>query len=127
MRLLTVGRTKWLTRNGDCTQFSKEKTMPVNGIKAREWQQSGSQIVTSDFNMVPGEMMVTAALTGTTGGGTQFAGIVRASSAQAGEESFGQWWQWRSALGRKGLRTLTVGIATGQDQTAQAVFSIFIF
>ncbi|MFZ1071109.1 MAG: hypothetical protein WAN73_10830, partial [Methyloceanibacter sp.] len=109
------------------SQFSKEKTMPVNGIKAREWQQSGSQIVTSDFNMVPGEMMVTAALTGTTGGGTQFAGIVRASSAQAGEESFGQWWQWRSALGRKGLRTLTVGIATGQDQTAQAVFSIFIF
>jgi len=101
--------------------------MPVNGIKAREWQQSGSQIVTSDFNLVPGEMMVTAALTGTTGGGTQFAGIVRASSAQAGEESFGQWWQWRSALGRKGLRTLTVGIATGQDQTAQAVFSIFIF
>src|SRR6476469_4617182 len=41
----------------------KEKTMPVNGIKAREWQQGGSQIVTSDFNMVPGEMMVTAALT----------------------------------------------------------------
>jgi AraC-like DNA-binding protein len=72
--------------------------MPVNGIKAREWQQSGSQIVTSDFNMVPGEMMVTAALTGTTGGGTQFAGIVRASSAQAGEESFGQWYYVRSAL-----------------------------
>jgi hypothetical protein len=101
--------------------------MPVNRISAREWQQSGSQIVTSDFNMIPGEMMVLTALTGTIGRGTQFAGIVSASSAQAGEESFGQWWEWRSALGRKGLRTLTVGVATGQDQTAQAVFSIFVF
>jgi hypothetical protein len=101
--------------------------MPVNGIKVREWQQSGSQIVTSDFNMVPGEMMVTAALTGTTGGGTPVRrncqsiigpgrrGIVRTVVAVA------------LGTGRKGLRTLTVGIATGQDQTAQAVFSIFIF
>jgi hypothetical protein len=101
--------------------------MPVNGMKTREWQQSGSQIVTSDFNMVPGNIFVTVTLTGTTGGGTQFAGIVSASSTQAGEESFGQWWEWRSALFRQGLRTLTVGIATGQDQTAQAVFSLFIF
>jgi hypothetical protein len=101
--------------------------MPVNGMKTRFWQQTGSQIQTSDFNMVPGDMFVTAALTGTTGGGTQFAGIVSASSTQAGEESFGEWFEWRSALFREGLRTLTVGIATGQNQTAQAVFSIFIF
>jgi hypothetical protein len=78
--------------------------------------------------MVPGEMMVTAALTGTTGGGTQIAGIVRASSAQAGEESFGKWWQWRSALGRKGLAKTpsTVGIATGQGPDGPGRLHIFI-
>jgi len=99
VRLLTVGRLD---------EVADAKRRPHAVLKGED--HAG---FTSDFNMVPGEMMGTAALTGTTGGGTQFAGIVRASSAQAGEESFGQWWQWRSALGRKGLRTLTVGIATG--------------
>jgi hypothetical protein len=101
--------------------------MPVNNMRTLEWQQTGSLIETSDFNMVPGNIFVTVALTGTTGEGTQFAGIVRASSTQAGDESFGGWFNWRSALFRKGLRTLTVGIATGENQTAQAVFSLFIF
>jgi hypothetical protein len=101
--------------------------MPVNKIITRAWQQSGSLIHTSDFNFIPADTLVIAGLTGTTGGGTQFAGIVSASSASGGEETFGGWWQWRSSLFRKGMRTLTVGIATGQNQTAQAVFSLFFF
>ena len=101
--------------------------MPVNGMKTRFWQQTGSQIQTSDFNMVPGDIFVTAALTGTTGRGTQFAGIVSAASTQAGEETFGEWFDWRSSLFRQGLSRLTVGVATGQDQTAHAVFTLFIF
>jgi hypothetical protein len=101
--------------------------MPLNAMTTRFWQQSGSQIHTVDFNMIPGDIMVTAALSGTTGEGTQWAGIVSAASVRAGEESFGEWWQWRSSLFREKMARLTVGLATGQDQTAQGIFTLFIF
>jgi hypothetical protein len=101
--------------------------MPVNRMVTRFWQQSGSQIHTTDFNFIPGDIMATAALSGTTGGGTQFAGIVSAASVRGGEESFGPWWQWRSTLFREQMTHLTVGIATGQNQTAQGVFVLSIF
>jgi hypothetical protein len=42
-------------------------------------------------------------------------------------ESFGAWYGWRSALFQQGLRPLTVGMATGKDQNAQALFTLFIF
>jgi hypothetical protein len=96
------------------------------------WQQSGNQIQTMDINFPPRATFVTAALTGTTGEGTHFAGIVEARSRPRpdGEEvveNFGGWWQWRSSLFRERLTSLTVGIATGEDQTAQAVFTRFDF
>lgn len=101
--------------------------MPVDRIMTNAWKQTGSQVHTIDFQFIPADMMVTAALTGTTGEGTQFAGIVAASSVDGGSESFGEWWQWRSSLFRRKMTFLTVGIATGQDQTAKAVFTRFIF
>jgi hypothetical protein len=52
---------------------------------------------------------------------------VSATSASGGGESFGAWYEWRSALFRQGLRLLTVGIATGKDQNAQGLFTLFIF
>jgi hypothetical protein len=52
---------------------------------------------------------------------------VSAASASGGGESFGAWYEWRSALFRQGLRLLTVGMATGKDQNAQGLFTLFIF
>lgn len=101
--------------------------MPVNSIHTRFWYQYGDLIRTSDFNMIPGDIMVTAALTLTTDRGAHAAGIVSASSTSAGDESFGEWYEWRSSLFRQGLARLTVGMATGEDQEAQGLFTFFIF
>jgi hypothetical protein len=106
--------------------------MPVLNMSTDAWQQSGNQVHTIDINFAPHATFVTAALTGTTGGGTQFAGIVAARSRPRpdGEEvveTFGGWWQWRSSLFRERLSSVTVGIATGQDQTAKACFTRYDF
>ena len=41
--------------------------MPVNAIHTRFWYQYGDLIHTSDFNMIPGDIMVTAGLSLTVG------------------------------------------------------------
>jgi hypothetical protein len=101
--------------------------MPVNSIHTRFWYQSGGLIRTSHFNMIPGDIRVTAGSSLTAGEGAQAPRIVSASSASAGDESFGEWYEWRSSLFRQGLRLLTVGMATGEDQDAQGLFTLFIF
>jgi hypothetical protein len=95
-------------------------------------QVAGSQIVTADIDFSPQRTFVTVALSGTIGGGTQFAGIARARTrpTPAGPEvpeSFGDWPAWRSALFRERMSSVTWGVATGTDQTAQAVVSLFFF
>jgi hypothetical protein len=105
--------------------------MPVNSIQTRFWYQAaGDDFVTrtSDFNMIPGDIMVTSALTLIIDGAAEAAGIMSASSVQAGQENFGNsYWQWRSSLFRQGLRTLTVAIATSPHRTAQGLFTLFVF
>ncbi|MGE4248158.1 MAG: hypothetical protein AB7F09_02130 [Parvibaculaceae bacterium] len=106
--------------------------MPVTNMATTAWRQSGSQIHTTDINFPPRSAFVIAALTGTTGGGTQFAGIVslRARPEPDGEETtetFGNWWEWRSSVFRQRLSSVTVGVATGKDQTAKAVFTRYEF
>ena len=106
--------------------------MPVNSMQTRFWSQFSNDDFltrTSDFNMVPGDIMVTSALTLIIDGvNAQAAGIVSASSVQAGDENFGNfYWQWRSSLFRQGLRLLTVGVGTSPGTTAQGLFTLFIF
>ncbi|MGF7159555.1 hypothetical protein FHS85_001174 [Rhodoligotrophos appendicifer] len=106
--------------------------MPVNDMMTRFWQQSGSQIHTVDLNFAPTHTFVTAALSGTTGRGTQFCGIVgaRTRPRPGGEEfpeTFGNWFQWRSSLFRQNMTSVTCGIATGEDQTAQGLFTLSFF
>jgi hypothetical protein len=105
--------------------------MPVNNMQTRFWYQAAGDdflVRTSDFYMVPGNIFVTAALTLVIDGAAQAAGIVRATSVQSGEENFGNYyWLWRSALYRTGLKNLTVAIATSPNQTAQGLFTLYIF
>ena len=58
--------------------------MPVNAIHTRFWYQYGDLIHTSDFNMIPGDIMVTAGLSLTVGEGAQAAGIVERKLGQRG-------------------------------------------
>jgi hypothetical protein len=106
--------------------------VPIVAMRTRFRQVSGSQIFTTDIDFPPQDTFVTAALSGTTGGGTQFAGIARARTRPTPEgpevpESFGSWFEWRSALFRERMSSVTCGIATGTDQTAQAIFSVFFW
>ena len=62
--------------------------MPVNRMQTREWYQAagdGFLVRTSDFNMVPGNIFVTASLSLVLDGAAQAAGIASATSTQAGE------------------------------------------
>jgi len=101
-------------------------------MQARFRQVSGSQIFTSDINFPPQDTFAIAALSGTIGGGTQFAGIAAARTRPSPTgpevpESFGDWPSWRSSLFRAKMSSVTMGIATGTDQTAQAVVTLFFF
>ncbi|WP_137389350.1 hypothetical protein [Rhodoligotrophos defluvii] len=103
----------------------------MNNMHTRSWSQwAGDDFLTrtSDFNMVPGNIFVTASLNMVVGESVQAAGIARAASVQAGEENFGNYyWQWRSAIYRQGLRTLTVAVSTSPRCAARALFTLHIF
>lgn len=106
--------------------------MPVLNMSTNFWQQWGDQGQTLELNFPPRSVFVTAALSGTTGAGTQFAGIVQARSRPQPDgaeitETFGLWYQWRSSLFRHRMSSVTVGLATGQNQGAQAVFTRYEF
>ena len=106
--------------------------MPIIAMRTNAIKQSGSQVSTFDIDFPPRDTFVTSALSGTTGGGTQFCGIARARTRPTPDgpevpEAFGAWFDWRSALFRNRMTSVTCGVATGQDQTAKACFSLFFF
>ncbi|WP_119274565.1 hypothetical protein [Taklimakanibacter deserti] len=106
--------------------------MPVINMATTAWKQSGGQIHTADINFAPRSTFVIASLTGTIGEGTQFAGIVSVRSrpqidGQEVTETFGGWEQWRSSVFRQRMSSVTVGVATGKDQAAKAVFTRYEF
>lgn len=106
--------------------------MAVNNMSSIFWQQFGGQIVTKEINFAPAPVFVTAALSYTSGGGAQFAGIASIRSRPNPDgpevpEFFGQWFEWRSTIFRPRLTSVTLGLATGKDQGAQGLFTFFDF
>ena len=106
--------------------------MPVNNMATTAWSQTGGQIHTTDINFAPRSTFVIAALAGTMGGGSQYAGIVSVRSrpevdGQEVTETFGNWWEWRASVFRQRMSSVTLGVATGKDQNAKAVFTRYEF
>lgn len=103
--------------------------MPVNNMRTRSWYQGGDDWVTrtSEFNMVPGDIFVTATLSVAVGDAVQSAGIASISSVQSGTENFQFYWTRPAAAFRQGMSRLTVVLETSPDDSARGLFTLYIF
>jgi hypothetical protein len=106
--------------------------MPVVGMRTNAYTISGSQIFTTDINFAPRDTFAIASLVRTSGGGQHacgIAGLRRRPSPQGAEvpENFGSWPNWRASAFRQRMTSVTFGMATGGDQTAKAVFTLYFF
>lgn len=87
------------------------------------WQGSGNGYHTIDVNLAPAWMTGEVQLYGTSGGGTQYAGVKsyrqRLSNGSDLNHDFGDWPSWPPLI-YDYISSFTFGIATGSDQDAWA-------
>jgi hypothetical protein len=98
--------------------------MAVVGIRWVGWS-GGAGYHFTDINMAPSAAGVQVALRGTTGAGTQFAGIKhfrrRRPDGSDEDVDFGEWPTWRSNIFEPNLTSITCGVANGTDQIGWGV------
>jgi hypothetical protein len=103
----------------------------VAAIVGQSWSQVegwGSGYHTKEVQIPPGRASAFVSLFGTSGGGTQYAGIVRFrrrlpdGSDQVIES--GDWPNWPAAFTDPSISSITFGVATGRDQGAWALLRI---
>jgi hypothetical protein len=94
--------------------------MAVTQIQGHWFSGSGNGYTTVDVNLPPDWVYTTVALHGTTGGGTQYAGIKhyrqRLDSGADKDIDFGDWPSWPPSVFDR-ISGITLALATGQDQT----------
>ncbi len=105
--------------------------MPVEFVRHISWRQWGDLLHTADINLPPSTSYASCALTGTIGGGRSYCGIMalRTRPVRDGAEAvekFGDlYWNWKSAVFREHLSSVTFAMTTyDESQTATGLFTI---
>jgi len=98
--------------------------MAITSVQWNWFSGSGNGYHTVDVNIPPDTVIVQATLFGTTGGGTQYAGIKhlrkRMPDGSDQDVDFGQWPNWPPIVFER-VSSVTYGVATGSDQTGWAL------
>lgn len=101
--------------------------MAVTQIQIHAFSGVGNGYHTRTVNMPPSRVMVQASLRGTTGGGTQFAGLKgfrrRLPSGADEDVNLGEWPSWPSSA-FDNMSSVTLALACGADQSAWGTFRI---
>jgi hypothetical protein len=104
--------------------------MAVTGIDWHWLWGFGNTYNTVDINIVPAVAGASVSLNGTTGGGTQYTGIKhyrrRLDSGSDQDINFGEWPSWPPVIFDR-ISSVTLALATGQDQTGWVLGRIDYF
>jgi hypothetical protein len=98
--------------------------MAITSVQWQDVYRNGSGYGTVDVNIAPSTVIAMINLTGTTGGGTQFAGIKhfrrRLPSGADQDVDFGEWPNWPDVIFER-VSSVTFAVATGANQTGWAL------
>src|SRR5262245_25266376 len=106
--------------------------MPIVAMQTSFNTIWGSQIWTTEINFPPMNTFAVTALAQTSGGGTQAFGIVGIRTLPRPDgpevsESFGDWPSWPPEKFSQAMTSITFGMATGKDQRAKAMITLFFW
>jgi len=97
--------------------------MPIVGMQWFNAIGYGNGYHTIDVNVGPGNISASIALYGTSGGGTQYAGIKSYRKSSGDVVNFGEWPSWPPVIWDN-VSLITFGVATGSNQEAWSVLRV---
>jgi hypothetical protein len=106
---------------------ARELAMSITAVNWCWGTGWGNGYATHEIDMVPAQMIISVALVGQSGGGTNFTGIPsydrRLSNGADQNIGFGDWPSWPPLI-YDYISSVVFGIATGSDQQAWALMRI---
>jgi hypothetical protein len=100
----------------------------MKGVWVRSGWASGNFVGSYELNFAPSYVVAWAALSKTTGGGTQACGIAGYRDRDANGvdhwHGLGNWVQWPLFVAGPNFTNVTIGVATGSDQWMQQLSEV---